>query len=428
VFAGCQLVESLPFAPNASAADSGAHAGDDIDVSEPVQVGIGHTPELDSSDAGAECEDGAARCAADGGSVERCQHANWKEAERCHGDKPSCRAHGRDAACVACTPGGMRCLEDGARQVCDADGGGWSTRASVPCGSCGGELRCDGSCSQPTPRKLGTACGSCGGRVQCDDRCSVPTPEDFGRACGPCGGIVQCDGSCTVAYPDHYGDACGACGGAVQCDGSCSVATPPNFGAACGTCGGVVRCDGSCSRDAPANLGAACGSCGGVTQCDGTCSTATPANYGQACGMCGGTIQCDSNCSVNAPPNYGQACGMCGGTVQCNGMCSIATPADYGMVAMDQDVASSGLIIGGFTGLSTSVDALDPEVFRACPRGSQRAGEPMLQNQSERGSCEAEWASDDPHDCRVRVNFEAGLLDVNLTCEVTIHYQVGCAD
>jgi hypothetical protein len=152
----------------------------------------------------------------------------------------------------------------------------------------------------------------------------------------------------------------------------------------------------------------------------------TPANFGDACGACGGVIRCDGSCSRDAPANLGMACGSCGGVVQCDGACSVATPVDYGTLAMQRDTASSGLIIGGYTGSNASVDALDPQVFRTCPRGSQRVGEPMVDAQSDRGQCMAEWASDDPHDCRVRVNFDAGLIDVNLTCELSIRYQLGC--
>jgi hypothetical protein len=69
---------------------------------------------------------------------------------------------------------------------------------------------------------------------------------DFGAACGSCGGSVQCDGSCSVTGPPDLGVACGSCGGTVQCDGTCSVATPPDLGQACG-CGGSVQCNGKCS-------------------------------------------------------------------------------------------------------------------------------------------------------------------------------------
>ena len=68
----------------------------------------------------------------------------------------------------------------------------------------------------------------------------------FGTSCGSCGGVVQCDGSCTIPTPADYGTACGSCGGTVQCDSSCNVQTPADLGQSCG-CGGAVQCDGSCS-------------------------------------------------------------------------------------------------------------------------------------------------------------------------------------
>ncbi len=64
-------------------------------------------------------------------------------------------------------------------------------------------------------------CGSCGGRVQCDGSCSVYTPGDFGQACGSCGGTTLCDGSCSIYTPGDFGQACG-CGGTTQCDGLCT--------------------------------------------------------------------------------------------------------------------------------------------------------------------------------------------------------------
>ncbi len=40
-------------------------------------------------------------------------------------------------------------------------------------------------------------CGSCGGSVECDGTCSASLPLDLGAPCGECGGVVQCDGSCS---------------------------------------------------------------------------------------------------------------------------------------------------------------------------------------------------------------------------------------
>jgi hypothetical protein len=77
--------------------------------------------------------------------------------------------------------------------------------------------------------------------------CWPGSPSSAGQACGSCGGRVQCDGSCSVATPVGFGQVCGSCGGRILCDGSCSVATPVGFGQACG-CGGTVLCSGSCSK------------------------------------------------------------------------------------------------------------------------------------------------------------------------------------
>jgi hypothetical protein len=192
------------------------------------------------------------------------------------------------------------------------------------CGSCGGTVKCDGTCTVATPANFGAACGSCGGTVKCDGTCTVATPANFGATCGSCGGKIKCDGTCSVATPANYGAGCGSCGGTVQCSGTCSVATPGNYGAGCGSCGGTVQCNGTCSVATPGNYGAGCGSCGGTVRCDGSCSVATPGNYNQACNSCGGTVQCNGTCSPGQPGNYGAACG-CGGTIMCNGACSITS-------------------------------------------------------------------------------------------------------
>jgi hypothetical protein len=80
--------------------------------------------------------------------------------------------------------------------------------------------------------------------------CSAST----GQNCGSCGGVVLCDGSCSITTPPNLGQACGdpACGGTVRCDGTCS--TPANYGAVCGTfgtchCYKTIDCNGMCVDD-----------------------------------------------------------------------------------------------------------------------------------------------------------------------------------
>jgi hypothetical protein len=68
----------------------------------------------------------------------------------------------------------------------------------------------------------------------------------FGQSCGSCGGTVLCDGSCSKSTPPDLGGTCGSCGGTVRCDGSCSVVDPIDLGQTCG-CGGTVQCGGACS-------------------------------------------------------------------------------------------------------------------------------------------------------------------------------------
>ncbi|MEJ7596670.1 MAG: membrane dipeptidase [Kofleriaceae bacterium] len=44
-----------------------------------------------------------------------------------------------------------------------------------------------------------------------------------GQACGSCGGTVQCNGTCSAVTPPSYGQACGSCGGTITCNSTCSI-------------------------------------------------------------------------------------------------------------------------------------------------------------------------------------------------------------
>jgi hypothetical protein len=103
--------------------------------------------------------------------------------------------------------------------------------------------------------------------------------EGAGRPCGQCNGTLRCDGTCSKPTPDKLGQKCNECGGTVQCNG-CAPAAPANFGASCDQCGGIIGCSG-CLRKAPANFGASCNECGGHVQCNGGCAPAQPADLHQ---------------------------------------------------------------------------------------------------------------------------------------------------
>ena len=77
----------------------------------------------------------------------------------------------------------------------------------------------------------GRSCGSCGGRIKCDGTCSVSTPNNYGRSCGgnSCtnSGRIRCSGSCGGTSYKPSGTSCGT---NKECDGSgscVSVSTPP---------------------------------------------------------------------------------------------------------------------------------------------------------------------------------------------------------
>ena len=77
-------------------------------------------------------------------------------------------------------------------------------------GGGGGDAPGDGVCGATETCATEPACGAC-------------CVANQGQSCGSCGGVVLCDGSCSVSTPADYGLACGSCGGTIQCDGSCSV-------------------------------------------------------------------------------------------------------------------------------------------------------------------------------------------------------------
>jgi hypothetical protein len=79
--------------------------------------------------------------------------------------------------------------------------------------------------------------------------------EGSGAApCGMCGGVLKCDGSCSVPSPANMGQPCNACGGKVTCTG-CLPAPPPNHGVQCNGCGGKINCQGGCEPAMPADFG-----------------------------------------------------------------------------------------------------------------------------------------------------------------------------
>lgn len=156
------------------------------------------------------------------------------------------------------------------------------------------------------------------------------------NACGTAGGTVNCDGTCSgsiPATPYTVGAACNrnVCGGTGTitdaCTGACSASAPTVYtvGAACNrnVCGGTGtitdQCTGACSASAPTiyTVGAAC--------------TSTP----NACNATNGTIsdQCTGACT---PPANPDSCARCNNLAQCNsgyqcsgpGTCNVLAPTD----------------------------------------------------------------------------------------------------
>lgn len=98
----------------------------------------------------------------------------------------------------------------GGGSIRDASGGVSSPDACVegagvsPCGMCGGVLRCDGTCSVPSPANIGQSCNACGGKVTCNG-CVPAPPAGFGTTCNDCGGKINCQGACAPAMPADFG-------------------------------------------------------------------------------------------------------------------------------------------------------------------------------------------------------------------------------
>jgi len=115
-------------------------------------------------------------------------------------DALNCGACG--SACPSLFCGSGACCAPGTTAVCN--GKCTNTTNDVNnCGQCNvkcptGETCTAGVCCAAN---VGSACGSCGGAIQCNGSCSVPTPPNFGATCqNACHtGTIQCDGTCNAA-------------------------------------------------------------------------------------------------------------------------------------------------------------------------------------------------------------------------------------
>jgi hypothetical protein len=278
---------------------------------------------------------------------------------------------------------------------------------------------CDGADNDnngQTDENLGPVCGHCGGQSRCNGTCTLPDPPGWDTDCN-CGGKVQCSGACSQALPAGVGNACG-CGGTVLCDLSCSNPGPSNLGQACG-CSGTIQCDGSCSNPGPSNLGQGCG-CSGAFQCDGSCSNPGPADLGQGCG-CGGNVGCDGLCSAPLPAGYGTGCGQCGGVVTCGG-CSVATPSDLGTTSVKEFTA----VFGSGSHFTRNFEPDPGWVYESCRMfdigGNTGFG---LLHPSNEGSCAADFDSTGIFDEGGKFLIQLTQRRICDTCqplERTIHY------
>jgi len=136
----------------------------------------------------------------------------------------------------SCTPDSDYCL-NGDSVHCDDSG--TPVQPSTPCSDCG--------CVQQTGLCVNyqtddNNCGACGNKcvdgLHCSGGacvCNVP-PAGYGTPCGSCGGTITCDGTCSVATPPNLGADCWYdCGGGTH-----------NYGGQCYE-ESTIGCDGNCS-------------------------------------------------------------------------------------------------------------------------------------------------------------------------------------
>ncbi len=275
-------------------------------------------------------------------------------------------------------------------------GGGW-----FPCGaSVGTDPDAAISCSFPAPSIPGTypmqiwAAGVNGVGWQCEVTLNlhVACASNYGSACnfnscGTAGGSIQCDGSCSGSAPVdpwYVGAACNrnSCGGSgtYDCSANCTQSAPPqpgNLGAACnlnscGTAGGAIQCDGSCSGATPADpyeYGTACNrnSCGGsgTYDCTHNCTTAAPADTAVECSgddlvrNCSRAVvqTCTAGCNLGAC-----SCNTPWGTTILNGTSvtaysiSTGTPSNTCASNSQTRTCTNGILSGSYTNESCTAD------------------------------------------------------------------------
>ena len=181
---------------------------------------------------------------------------------------------------------------------------------------------------QSTYGQYGQSCGLCGGTIKCDGTCSIPTPSNYGQPCGN-QGTIQCDGTCSRPCDSRQGQACGNCGtydclGNCINQGLCFVGQTQNLGN-CGNCGILQQtCQGNCQyapaqciNQGPCSAGQT--SCSGDTTqvCGSNCQWQTGQNCNTQDGWYGGgntqTATCGSvdNDATSEFRNYGCSGGSC---------------------------------------------------------------------------------------------------------------------
>lgn len=100
-------------------------------------------------------------------------------------------------------------------------------------------------------------CGKCGNVCDEGTECKEGhcCHKDLGDSCGSCGGVVLCDGSCSISTPSNYNQYCGATScinaGTIDCNGNCAGASYKTDGTSCGT--NVICYQGSCVSEFPSS-------------------------------------------------------------------------------------------------------------------------------------------------------------------------------
>lgn len=235
--------------------------------------------------------------------------------------------------------GGTGGMADSGADACHADMGN-------SCGSCGGSVLCNGSCSVPTPANWNQSCGSCGGKINCQNQCSIPTPGTYGNPCN-CGGTITCSGSCSQNVPPEICDGQdNNCSGTADETFTCKQNSPLGNANVCGVdC--AQTCNSSCSGPNPTCT---------LAQTQWTFKAGPAFLHGSGCGgACYTDLWCNFGTVANCYAAYGLNAGFPPGTYNVQWLLSGSSTS--GSYTLDVYSNGSAQVVAGPITVSTPTTA-----------------------------------------------------------------------